>query len=237
VIEAMPHRSRGCRPDRLVMVFSAKKPATTHAAQPRASLPSKPGTTPGDNPSNLRLVERALDHRLAEDDHLVPDDPRAGDPRVWRRSPGRSPNRARRAGPARRAPDQPRSSQRGRLRPNAEGVWQLAPGGGTRRGQRAPGAAQAAGPRQAHRAGPRRRPPTPPRARHRPRPGDRIATPRHRPAGVRGGRNPPRRPAAGRLGQGHGQGAKERIVPIGTTARGAIVRYLGQRGPGRHRRR
>ncbi len=29
-----------------------------------------------------------------------------------------------------------------------------------------------------------------------------------------------------------GKGAKERIVPIGATARGAIVRYLGQRGPG-----
>ena len=28
------------------------------------------------------------------------------------------------------------------------------------------------------------------------------------------------------------KGAKERIVPIGTTARAAIVRYLGQRGPG-----
>ena len=29
-----------------------------------------------------------------------------------------------------------------------------------------------------------------------------------------------------------GMGAKEQIVPIGSTARGAIVRYLGQRGPG-----
>jgi len=29
-----------------------------------------------------------------------------------------------------------------------------------------------------------------------------------------------------------GKGAKERIVPIGSTVRGAIVRYLGQRGPG-----
>lgn len=29
-----------------------------------------------------------------------------------------------------------------------------------------------------------------------------------------------------------GKGAKERIVPIGSTARGAIVRYIAQRGPG-----
>src|SRR5687768_389307 len=28
-----------------------------------------------------------------------------------------------------------------------------------------------------------------------------------------------------------GKGAKERIVPIGSTARGAIVRYIAQRGP------
>ena len=28
-----------------------------------------------------------------------------------------------------------------------------------------------------------------------------------------------------------GKGAKERIVPLGSTARGAIVRYIGQRGP------
>ena len=30
-----------------------------------------------------------------------------------------------------------------------------------------------------------------------------------------------------------GKGSKERIVPVGATARTAIVRYLGQRGPGR----
>ncbi len=30
-----------------------------------------------------------------------------------------------------------------------------------------------------------------------------------------------------------GKGSKERIVPVGSTARQAIVRYLGQRGPGR----
>jgi len=30
-----------------------------------------------------------------------------------------------------------------------------------------------------------------------------------------------------------GKGSKERIVPVGSTARTAIVRYLGQRGPGR----
>ncbi|HEV8516787.1 MAG TPA: tyrosine-type recombinase/integrase [Candidatus Limnocylindrales bacterium] len=30
----------------------------------------------------------------------------------------------------------------------------------------------------------------------------------------------------------HGKGAKERIVPVGSTARAAIVRYLGQRGVG-----
>lgn len=29
------------------------------------------------------------------------------------------------------------------------------------------------------------------------------------------------------------KGAKERIVPIGSTVRGAIVRYIAQRGPGR----
>ncbi len=31
----------------------------------------------------------------------------------------------------------------------------------------------------------------------------------------------------------HGKGSKERIVPVGSTARQAIVRYLGQRGPRR----
>lgn len=29
-----------------------------------------------------------------------------------------------------------------------------------------------------------------------------------------------------------GKGSRERMVPVGSTARQAIVRYLGQRGPG-----
>jgi site-specific recombinase XerD len=31
----------------------------------------------------------------------------------------------------------------------------------------------------------------------------------------------------------HGKGSRERMVPVGSTARQAIVRYLGQRGPGK----
>jgi hypothetical protein len=60
--------------------------------------------------------------------------------------------------------------------------------------------------------------------------GSRVAVSRYRPPPVGAGSSAPRRSASLRQHEGDGQRARERIVPVGTAARQALVRYLRELG-------
>ena len=159
---------------------------------------------------------------------MVPDDPRS------RASAGSATTRpvdahrgGRAAGLAARAASDAGARVDRRLRPRPEGVRQLVRGRGARRGGRLPGAPSTEGPAPAHRPLHRSGAPQPAGPRRRAGAGARPASSSTRACDC------PSSPSL-RVGDVRpdgtlhvmGKGAKERIVPIGATARRALVRYL-----------
>ncbi len=149
--------------------------------------------------------------------------------RAGRRSGAARPVDAIPAGLAPRAADLARARVDRRLCPGSEGVRQLVRRRGTRRGGRLPGAPPPEGAAPAHRPVLRSGAAEPARPGRRAGAGARARAARHRTPIVRA-----RLLRVGDVrpdGTLHvmGKGAKERIVPIGSTARRALVRYLATR--------
>jgi hypothetical protein len=155
-------------------------------------LKRAPDTYSGDRPVPGGQGRRG---HLTEDRDLISDDPGSSRAGVRARSGCRWLDGAGGPGLAARAPDDPRPGQHRRLGPDAQGVRQLAARRGARGSGRVPWASKAAGASQAHRATPGRYASALARPRFGPRPGPRAPPPRHRPAGIGGGRDPSWRPA------------------------------------------